>query len=279
MWRTASKYPPEEQRFRKILIIFSFSDHHSVKFFVSHIPKSLKIATKKNSLSLGSDSCSILFRGFETFNISFYSSHCHPDNSMARLNSSIPEMATQVVNVYTTASSADNLSRHEMLMWVNDCLQAHFTKIEQLHTGAGYCLVSRTHDLSSSVNAISSSLTSSFPIRSRWRRWNGTVVWNWTGCPTGNSCRRPGRTWESRKWSLSTNSSRASSRYIISLTVQMLTFFSGQLWIPAMVQEALRCQLRRTRVRSGVCPQRRRSSDRKCCSWSYEGSGSISNAG
>ncbi|KAF1755292.1 hypothetical protein GCK72_021861 [Caenorhabditis remanei] len=49
-------------------------------------------------------------------------------------------MATQVVNVYTTASSADNLSRHEMLMWVNDCLQAHFTKIEQLHTGAGYCL-------------------------------------------------------------------------------------------------------------------------------------------
>ncbi|PIC30867.1 hypothetical protein B9Z55_021963 [Caenorhabditis nigoni] len=49
-------------------------------------------------------------------------------------------MAAQVVNVYTTASSADNLSRHEMLMWVNDCLQAHFTKIEQLHTGAGYCL-------------------------------------------------------------------------------------------------------------------------------------------
>ncbi|CAD6186898.1 unnamed protein product [Caenorhabditis auriculariae] len=45
-----------------------------------------------------------------------------------------------VVNVYTTASTGDNLSRHEMLMWVNDCLQANFTKIEQLHTGAGYCL-------------------------------------------------------------------------------------------------------------------------------------------
>ncbi|CAB3397864.1 unnamed protein product [Caenorhabditis bovis] len=50
------------------------------------------------------------------------------------------QMAQQVVNVYTTASSADNLSRHEMLMWVNDCLQSQFTKIEQLHTGAGYCL-------------------------------------------------------------------------------------------------------------------------------------------
>ncbi|CAI5450957.1 unnamed protein product [Caenorhabditis angaria] len=49
-------------------------------------------------------------------------------------------MAQPVVNVYTTASSADNLSRHEMLMWVNDCLQAQFSKIEQLHTGAGYCL-------------------------------------------------------------------------------------------------------------------------------------------
>lgn len=33
-------------------------------------------------------------------------------------------------------------SRNEMLMWVNDCLQAQFSKIEELHTGAGYCQVS-----------------------------------------------------------------------------------------------------------------------------------------
>ena len=32
------------------------------------------------------------------------------------------------------------MSRQEMLLWVNDCLQAEFSKIEQLHTGAGYCL-------------------------------------------------------------------------------------------------------------------------------------------
>ncbi|PAV77219.1 hypothetical protein WR25_12778 isoform K [Diploscapter pachys] len=44
-----------------------------------------------------------------------------------------------VVNVYTTSSQTDNLSRHDMLLWVNDCLQSNFTKLEQLHTGAGYC--------------------------------------------------------------------------------------------------------------------------------------------
>lgn len=48
-------------------------------------------------------------------------------------------MAT-AVNVYATSSTTENLSRHEMLEWVNDCLQAQFSKIEQLHNGAGYCL-------------------------------------------------------------------------------------------------------------------------------------------
>uniref|UniRef100_A0AC34QJ58 Uncharacterized protein n=1 Tax=Panagrolaimus sp. JU765 TaxID=591449 RepID=A0AC34QJ58_9BILA len=47
---------------------------------------------------------------------------------------------TMAVNVYTTSSTTDNLSRHEMLQWVNDCLQSQFSKIEELHTGAGYCL-------------------------------------------------------------------------------------------------------------------------------------------
>ena len=30
-------------------------------------------------------------------------------------------------------------SRHELLSWVNDCLQAQFGKIEELCTGAAYC--------------------------------------------------------------------------------------------------------------------------------------------
>lgn len=46
-----------------------------------------------------------------------------------------------VVNVYTTSATTDNMSRMEMLLWVNDWLQSEFSKIEQLHTGAGYCLV------------------------------------------------------------------------------------------------------------------------------------------
>lgn len=45
-----------------------------------------------------------------------------------------------VTNVYATSATTDNLSRNELLAWVNDCLQANFSKIEQLHTGAGYCL-------------------------------------------------------------------------------------------------------------------------------------------
>lgn len=43
------------------------------------------------------------------------------------------------VNVYSTNVTTDNLSRHDMLAWVNDCLQAQFAKIEELCTGAAYC--------------------------------------------------------------------------------------------------------------------------------------------
>ncbi|KAH8391211.1 hypothetical protein KR215_008809 [Drosophila sulfurigaster] len=43
------------------------------------------------------------------------------------------------VNVYSTNVTSENLSRHDMLAWVNDCLQSQFTKIEELCTGAAYC--------------------------------------------------------------------------------------------------------------------------------------------
>lgn len=39
------------------------------------------------------------------------------------------------VNVYSTSATSDNLSRHEMLNWVNECLQSQYTKIEELCTG------------------------------------------------------------------------------------------------------------------------------------------------
>lgn len=43
------------------------------------------------------------------------------------------------VNVYATNVTSDNLSRHDMLNWVNGCLESNFTKIEELCSGAAYC--------------------------------------------------------------------------------------------------------------------------------------------
>jgi len=43
------------------------------------------------------------------------------------------------VIVYATTATSENLSRHEMLSWVNGSLDASFVKIEELCTGAAYC--------------------------------------------------------------------------------------------------------------------------------------------
>ncbi|XP_029352076.1 microtubule-associated protein RP/EB family member 3-like [Echeneis naucrates] len=43
------------------------------------------------------------------------------------------------VNVYSTSMTIENLSRHDMLAWVNDSLQLTYTKIEQLCSGSAYC--------------------------------------------------------------------------------------------------------------------------------------------
>ncbi|XP_078130787.1 microtubule-associated protein RP/EB family member 3-like isoform X2 [Sander vitreus] len=43
------------------------------------------------------------------------------------------------VNVYSTSMTIENLSRHDMLAWVNDSLQLPYTKIEQLCSGGAYC--------------------------------------------------------------------------------------------------------------------------------------------
>ena len=42
------------------------------------------------------------------------------------------------VNVFNTGATSDNLSRHEMLSWINDSLQTNFTKIEQMCSGKIY---------------------------------------------------------------------------------------------------------------------------------------------
>ncbi|CAL4123001.1 unnamed protein product, partial [Meganyctiphanes norvegica] len=43
------------------------------------------------------------------------------------------------VNVFFTAVTADSLSRHEMLAWINESLESNFGKIEELCSGAAYC--------------------------------------------------------------------------------------------------------------------------------------------
>ena len=45
------------------------------------------------------------------------------------------------INVYATPASptTENLSRHDMLAWVNDSLSTKYSKIEELCTGAIYC--------------------------------------------------------------------------------------------------------------------------------------------
>ncbi|KAF7488222.1 Microtubule-associated protein RP/EB family member 1 [Sarcoptes scabiei] len=45
----------------------------------------------------------------------------------------------QCVNVYQTSATSENLSRHEMLSWVNESLEADFKKVEELCSGAAYC--------------------------------------------------------------------------------------------------------------------------------------------
>jgi len=43
------------------------------------------------------------------------------------------------VNVYSTSVTSENLSRHDILAWINDTLKTNMTKIEELCTGGAYC--------------------------------------------------------------------------------------------------------------------------------------------
>lgn len=45
------------------------------------------------------------------------------------------------VNVYSTSVTSDNLSRHDMLVWINESLQMNLTKIEMLCSGKNCVIV------------------------------------------------------------------------------------------------------------------------------------------
>ncbi|MEJ1278928.1 microtubule-associated protein RP/EB family member 1 [Cricetulus griseus] len=60
-----------------------------------------------------------------------------PPQNLKRRNRRAPQK--MAVNVYSTSVTSDNLSRHDMLAWINESLQLNLTKIEQLCSGAAYC--------------------------------------------------------------------------------------------------------------------------------------------
>lgn len=43
------------------------------------------------------------------------------------------------VNVYSTSVTSENLSRHDLLGWINDTLKTNMLKVEELCTGSAYC--------------------------------------------------------------------------------------------------------------------------------------------
>ncbi|TSW62380.1 Microtubule-associated protein RP/EB family member 1 [Bagarius yarrelli] len=47
--------------------------------------------------------------------------------------------SAMAVNVYSTSVTSENLSRHDLLTWINSSLHMNHAKIEQLCTGAAYC--------------------------------------------------------------------------------------------------------------------------------------------
>ena len=58
---------------------------------------------------------------------------------MSKNNPSNQNKNKMAVNVYNTSVTTENLSRHEMLAWVNDCLQTKYVKIEEMCSGSAYC--------------------------------------------------------------------------------------------------------------------------------------------
>lgn len=60
-----------------------------------------------------------------------------PQPSVRGTHTSGSVFQKMAVNVYSTSVTSDNLSRHDMLAWINESLQLTLTKIEQLCSGKG----------------------------------------------------------------------------------------------------------------------------------------------
>lgn len=55
------------------------------------------------------------------------------------------------VNVYHTSVTTDNLSRNDILQWINTALEANFTKIEDLSSGKKFMIYFEHLDFFSNI--------------------------------------------------------------------------------------------------------------------------------
>jgi hypothetical protein len=72
------------------------------------------------------------------------------------------------VNVYSTSCTQDNLSRHDILTWVNDSLQTSYGKIEELCTGKFILLALLVFINAYWIILLFSNVTSIYKIIHQW---------------------------------------------------------------------------------------------------------------
>lgn len=65
-----------------------------------------------------------------------HQNYFHVHSVFGQLLSSV--CRSMAVNVYATSVTSENLSRHDMLVWINESLQMNLTKIEMLCTGKAF---------------------------------------------------------------------------------------------------------------------------------------------
>ena len=59
--------------------------------------------------------------------------------TLSKFHSKNWKIFRMAVNVALTSATSDNLSRHDMIQWINGSLSTSYKKIEELASGAAYC--------------------------------------------------------------------------------------------------------------------------------------------
>ena len=97
------------------------------------------------------------------------------------------------VNVFNTSVTNENLSRHEMLSWVNANLQSQIGKVEELGTGAAYCQMMDMLFPGENLLRLEFFKRRSFQDWFRSKELNSSASWNTRASTISNCCRPPSR--------------------------------------------------------------------------------------